>query len=83
MTLAAVQQHKSLKYSPLSLGIKYTQMNILGAYKQAPPIEPKPYNSIIVSNIPSAADKNGVPPNPTKPWLEMQIVESDPVLSII
>ncbi len=56
-------------------------MNVLGAVKQAAPIDTKSYNSIIISNVPSSNDKGAVPPNPTKPWLEMQTSESDPVRS--
>jgi len=78
LTLTAVQQHKNFKFSPPGFVIKYTHMNVLGAVKQASAIDTKPYNSIIISNIPSINDKGAVPPNPTKPWLEMQTSENDP-----
>ena len=79
MTTAAIQQHKSFKYSPPAFSIKYTQMNILGAVKQAPPpLDNKPYNSVVISNIPNPNDKS-IPPNPTKPWLEMFTIEYDSV----
>jgi len=78
LSLSAVQQHKTFKFSPPVFSFKYTQMNILGAIKQSIPIDAKPYNSVIISNIPSSVDKGGVPPNPTRPWLEMQTSESDP-----
>jgi len=78
LSISAIQQHKAFKFSPPTFSIKYSQMNIVGAVKQAAPIEPKSYNSIIVSNVPSQADKGAVPPNPTKPWLEMICAESDP-----
>jgi hypothetical protein len=78
MSIAAVQQHKSFKYSPPGQSIKYTQMNLVGAVKQAPPMESKPYQSIVIANVPYHGDK-GVTPNPTKPYLEMQTLESDSV----
>jgi hypothetical protein len=82
MSLSAVQQHKSFKFSAPTFGIKYAQMNIMGAVKQAPPIEPRSYQTIIISNTPFYGDK-GISPNPSKPWLEMYAVESDSVCSHI
>ncbi len=79
MSINSVQQHKSFKYSPPGYTIKYTQMNLLGSVKQAPPMESRAYQCIVIANVPYHGDK-GVTPNPTKPYLEMLTIESDSVL---
>lgn len=81
MSVSSIQQHKSFKYSPPGYTIKYTQMNLVGAVKQAPPMESRAYQSIVIANVPYHGDK-GVTPNPTKPYLEMLTVESDSVLKL-
>lgn len=62
----------------------------IGIPKQGQPIETKPYMTIALANVPissssSGANNNmagmdrGVPPNPTKPFLEMSAIDLDPV----
>mmetsp|Transcript_21886 Transcript_21886/g.30594 ORF Transcript_21886/g.30594 Transcript_21886/m.30594 type:complete len:867 (+) Transcript_21886:249-2849(+) len=67
---------KAPKYNAPSLSIKYTQMNVLGVPKQGAPIDAKPFHAIQIANIPQFGDR-GIPPNPTKPWLEMYTMETD------
>eukprot|EP01114_Cavostelium_apophysatum_P010369 TRINITY_DN2400_c0_g1_i3.p1 TRINITY_DN2400_c0_g1~~TRINITY_DN2400_c0_g1_i3.p1 ORF type:complete len:869 (+),score=260.87 TRINITY_DN2400_c0_g1_i3:249-2855(+) len=76
LPLSAVQQHKSFKFSAPPIGIKYTQMNVVGVPKTGTPIEPRYYCSIILANVPLPSDR-GVPPNPTKQWLETSLMEID------
>lgn len=65
---------KSFKFIPLTLINKFTSMSVLGTLKQGTPMEPKSYHSISINNIPLSEDK-GTPANPTKPWLEMSLIE--------
>jgi len=66
----------NFKFAPPVVGIKFTQMNVVGQSKQGIPIEPRPYNSIVIANIPTQGDR-GVVPNPTKLWLEMTLMEAE------
>ena len=70
------QGQKTVKYVPPSLSVKYVQMNPFGIPKQGAPIESRTYYSIVLANLPVAGER-GVPPNPTKPWLELSLVEID------
>jgi len=74
--LPSVMNHKLFKWVPPSFGIKSTQMNVLGVSRSGPTIEGKSYLSIVIANIPVQGDR-GVPPNPSKPWLEMTMIEVD------
>jgi len=75
LTLSQIQQHKLFKYNALVASLKYTQMNPLGIPKQGVTIEAKAYHLITIANTPLCTDR--IPPNPTKPWLEMFTVECD------
>jgi len=75
-TLTSIQSHKNFKWVPPTFGIKCTQMNVLGVSRPGPTIEPKSYLSVIIANIPIQGDR-GVTPNPSKPWLEMSLIEVD------
>lgn len=79
--MTTLQQNKAFKYAGTSVAIKYSQMNLLGVSRQAAPIENRSYNSIIIANTP-ASDIKAVPPNPSKPWLEMYTTDMDPVCFI-
>lgn len=57
-------------------------MNVLGQPRQGAPLESKPYISIVFANIPHPSDR-GIPPNPTKPWLEMSYIDIDVRVRII
>jgi hypothetical protein len=74
--IATIQQLKSFKFSPAVVGIKYTQMNVMGVPKQGSPVEPRSYQTIALANIPLHGDR-GISPNPTKPWLEMSTWETE------
>lgn len=74
--LHVVQQHKSFKYSAQSVNIKYTHCNVFGIQRTTLPIDSKAYLALVLANIALPSDK-AVPPNPTKPWLEMYLYDSD------
>lgn len=49
-------------------------MSVLGTLKQGTPMEPRTYHSVSINNLPFSDDK-GTPANPTKPWLELSLIE--------
>jgi len=49
---------------------------VVGVSRPGPTIDPKSYLAISIANIPQQGDR-GVPPNPSKPWLEMSLFEGD------
>eukprot|EP01087_Luapelamoeba_hula_P015668 TRINITY_DN4701_c0_g1_i1.p1 TRINITY_DN4701_c0_g1~~TRINITY_DN4701_c0_g1_i1.p1 ORF type:complete len:949 (+),score=126.79 TRINITY_DN4701_c0_g1_i1:71-2848(+) len=67
---------KTFKFAPLNLHVKFLQMNVQGVPRQGLTLEPKPYHTLTVSNIPIQGDRC-TPPDPTKPWLEMYALEYD------
>jgi len=67
---------KVLKWAPPTFVLKCTQMNVLGVSRPGPTMEAKSYHSIVIANIPVQGDR-GVPPNPSKPWLERTLIEVD------
>eukprot|EP01119_Soliformovum_irregulare_P008913 TRINITY_DN2200_c0_g1_i3.p1 TRINITY_DN2200_c0_g1~~TRINITY_DN2200_c0_g1_i3.p1 ORF type:complete len:847 (-),score=229.92 TRINITY_DN2200_c0_g1_i3:85-2625(-) len=75
-SLATIQNHKSFKWNPPNISIKFTQMNVVGVPRQGIPIDSRPYVSMVAANVPLAGDR-GVPPNPTRPWLEVTLIEND------
>lgn len=75
-SLSTLQNHKTFKWSPPALSLRYTQMNLLGVPRQGSPLDNRSLLSLVAANIPISGDR-GVAPNPTKPWLEMTVIESD------
>eukprot|EP01112_Ceratiomyxa_fruticulosa_P021366 TRINITY_DN7483_c2_g1_i1.p1 TRINITY_DN7483_c2_g1~~TRINITY_DN7483_c2_g1_i1.p1 ORF type:complete len:281 (-),score=58.06 TRINITY_DN7483_c2_g1_i1:174-980(-) len=76
LTLAEVQQHKAFKFSAPVLSMKYVQMNVLGVARPGQTVEHKPYVSLVISNVGQSSDR--IVPNPTRPWLELYALDSDP-----
>lgn len=67
---------KGFKYAPCALGLKFIQMSVTGAPRQGPPMKYRPYNEIVVANVPARGDRF-TPAHPSKNWLEMYTQKAD------
>ncbi|KAL6076097.1 1-phosphatidylinositol-3-kinase regulator [Balamuthia mandrillaris] len=78
LTVKEMMEKKLFKYTPPSLSLKFTQVNLGGMARPGPTLEAKAYSLISLSSVPSSiGGERGTPPHPSQPWLELYALDSD------